>query len=149
VAWVGIYEVDVLVQGEGLGACVVEFCAPERGAGLVGCWGCGGGVEAVLFAAEGADCGFLVQLISWGCVMEIGDVHSSIVMSEVQHNAFAGLVGFAGVNGVVHFAANFGLSKMSVVLCKSHKSCLHTKPRSLVKATSHSRIPAPIRAPAS
>ena len=60
VAGVGVYEVDVLVKSEGLRARVVEFCAPEGGAGLVGERGGGGGVEAVLFAAEGADFVLLV-----------------------------------------------------------------------------------------
>ena len=50
------------MQGEGLRAGVVEFCAPEGGAGLVGERGGGGGVEAVLFAAEGCDFVLLVEI---------------------------------------------------------------------------------------
>lgn len=92
---------------------------------------------------------FISQNYRLGNSNASGHIHSLIVMSDVQHSAFASLVALAGVNGVVHFAANSGLSRMSVVRCKSHRSCLHTKPLSLVNVTSHSKIPAPIRAPAS
>lgn len=74
--------------------------------------------------------------------------NSAMVISEVQQRAFAEVVPLAGVKGVVHFAASSGLSRMFVVVCKSHKEWRQTSPRSDVKETSHSKIPAPIRAPA-
>lgn len=76
-------------------------------------------------------------------------IHSAMVISDVQHIALAGDVAFAGVNSCEHFFASSGRRRMSVVVCKSHKECRHTRPRSDVNDTSHSKIPAPIRAPAS
>ena len=46
-------------------------------------------------------------------------VYSAMVMSLVQHNAVAGDVPLAGLNGVVHFFASSGLVRMLVVVCKS------------------------------
>ena len=55
VAWVGLDEIYVLVECQNFAACVVEFGAPVGSAGLVGLGCAGGGVEAVLLAAERAD----------------------------------------------------------------------------------------------
>src|SRR6187402_2959012 len=72
-------------------------------------------------------------------------------MSLVQHVADADVLGFCGsygVNGFVHFAASAGTARMFVVVWRSHWSCRHTSWRSFVNVTSHSRMPAPMRAPA-
>src|SRR5690242_2983051 len=69
-------------------------------------------------------------------------------MSLVQHLADAGLPLAAGWNGLVHLALSSGMATMLVVVCRSHWLWRHTSSRSLVKATSHSSTPAPMRAPA-
>ena len=71
-------------------------------------------------------------------------------MSLVQHLAEAGVLLFesAGVKGTLHLAASSGIAKILVVVCKSHCEWRHTSSLSLVKVTSHSTIPAPIRAAA-
>ena len=60
----------------------------------------------------------------------------------------AGGVELAGEKGTEHLSAR-GVRRMLVVVCRSHWSWRQTSFPSLVKVTSHSRMPAPIRAPAS
>ena len=81
--------------------------------------------------------------------------NSASVMSLVQQRAVARLIlaplsgsNPAATNGVEHFAAS-GVARMFVVVCRSHWEWRHTRALSLVKVTSHSRIPAPMRAAAS
>src|SRR5882762_408382 len=82
------------------------------------------------------------------------DLNSSSVRSLVQHSAEAALVRLpeasnsAFEKGTEHFLAR-SVTRMVVVVCRSHWSWRQTSSPSLVKVTSHSRMPAPIRAPAS
>src|SRR5215212_10469081 len=71
-------------------------------------------------------------------------------MSLVQHfaDAFLPVAGSAGLNGCEHLAASSGTVKMLVVVCRSHCEWRQTSSRSLVKVTSHSMMPAPMRAAA-
>jgi NAD+ diphosphatase len=70
-----------------------------------------------------------------------------------MYSALAGFVRLppwsnsAGVNGWMQVAAS-GVRRMLVVVCRSFCACRHTSSLSLVKVTSHSTMPAPIRAPA-
>src|SRR5262249_36538587 len=72
------------------------------------------------------------------------DLNSSSVRSLVQHLG-AGPGG--GVHGTVHLLFN-SVVTMLVVVCRSHSSWRQTRCPSPVKVTSHSTMPAPIRAPA-
>ena len=83
--------------------------------------------------------------------MPLSVLNSASVMSLVQHiaAAFVPVAGSAGVNGLVHFAASSGMARMLVVVCRSHCEWRQTSSRSLVKVTSHSTMPAPMRAAAS
>ena len=85
-----------------------------------------------------------------GVHLALERLNSASVMSLVQHMADAGVpgCGSAGVNGCVHLAASSGIARMLVVVCRSHCECRQTSCRSLVKVTSHSRMPAPMRAAA-
>ena len=51
-------------------------------------------------------------------------------------------------HGTEHFAFS-GVATMSVVVCRSHSEWRHTSSPSAVKVTSHSTMPAPMRAAAS
>ncbi|EWS63469.1 hypothetical protein Y695_03300 [Hydrogenophaga sp. T4] len=53
----------------------------------------------------------------------------------------------AGTKGVVHLAAS-GVTRMLVVVCRSFCAWRQTSSLSLVKVTSHSTMPAPMRAAA-
>src|SRR5262245_44895576 len=78
-------------------------------------------------------------------------LNSANVISLVQHCAEAGVpaTGSAGLNGCEHFAASAGTARIFVVVCKSHCEWRHTSCLSLVNVTSHSTMPAPMRAAAS
>src|SRR5712691_9942158 len=84
-------------------------------------------------------------------ILPLRDLNSSSVRSLVQHSAEAAVVRVpeeskaAGENFTVHFSAS-GVTRMLVVVCKSHWSWRQTSAPSLVKVTSHSRMPAPMRA---
>src|SRR4029453_14407445 len=71
-------------------------------------------------------------------------------MSLVQHfaDAFLPVAGSAELKPCEHFAARSGTPRMLVVVCRSHCECRHTSSLSLVKVTSHSITPAPMRAAA-
>ena len=77
-------------------------------------------------------------------------LNSAKVMSLDLHSAVAGVLvlGSKGIKGLVHCEAK-GVSKILVVACKSFCACRHTSSLSLVKVTSHSITPAPMRAAAS
>ena len=73
----------------------------------------------------------------------------------VQHLAWAGCKtspvtgsSSAGTKSWLHFSAS-GVARILVVVCKSHCEWRHTNALSRVKVTSHSIIPAPMRAAAS
>ena len=70
-------------------------------------------------------------------------------MSDVQHLAEAPvpLSGSAGLKGSVHLSAS-EVSRMLVVVWRSHCEWRHTSSPSLVTATSHSMMPAPVAAAA-
>ena len=74
--------------------------------------------------------------------------NSASVMSLVRHSAVAGATSVpapsncAGWNGRVQRAAS-GVSRMSVVVCRSFCACRQTSCLSRVKVTSHSITPAP------
>eukprot|EP00976_Prorocentrum_cordatum_P092577 1189011-Prorocentrum_minimum.AAC.1 len=74
-------------------------------------------------------------------------LNSASVMSEVQHVACALLVPSEGTNGWVHLALREVVT-MLVVVCRSHWAWRQTRWPSLVTATSHSMMPAPMRAAA-
>ena len=81
-------------------------------------------------------------------------LNSATVRSLVQHCAEAALITLpdpsncAGVKGLLHLAAS-GVARILVVVCKSHCECRQTSSLSLVNVTSHSTMPAPMRAAAS
>ena len=82
-------------------------------------------------------------------------LNSATVISLVQHSALAGfsvppVTGSisAGWKFWLHFSAS-GVARMSVVVCRSHYEWRQTSWRSWVKVTSHSMMPAPMRAAAS
>jgi len=88
-------------------------------------------------------------------ILPVSILNSSSVMSLVQHMAEARSITSpvsgsitAGVKGCVHLAASSGMARMLVVVCRSHWEWRHTSSRSLVKVTSHSTMPAPMRAAA-
>jgi hypothetical protein len=83
-------------------------------------------------------------------ILAVSRLNSDSVMSLVQHfaEAFLPVAGSAGLNACEHFAARSGTARILVVVCKSHCECRHTSSRSLVKVTSHSITPAPMRAAA-
>jgi hypothetical protein len=74
-------------------------------------------------------------------------------MSLVQHWACAAWIlsplasKIAGVKGTEHLSAR-SVARILVVVCRSHWEWRQTSSRSLVKVTSHSMMPAPIRAAA-
>src|SRR4029450_1023445 len=71
-------------------------------------------------------------------------LNSARVRSLVQHFALV----LPGVQGALHLSLR-GVLTMSVVVARSHSECRHTSWRSEVNVTSHSTMPAPIRAAAS
>ena len=75
-------------------------------------------------------------------------LNSSSVMSLVQHTTFLKGVALVSSGGTEHFSAS-SVASMFVVVCRSHCECRHTSSLSLVNVTSHSTMPAPIRAAAS
>src|SRR5260221_12585065 len=87
-------------------------------------------------------------------ILPLRDLNSSTVRSLVQHSAVAALTSLppasnsAGENGLEHLSAS-GVTRILVVVCRSHWSWRQTSCLSLVKVTSHSWMAAPMRAPAS
>lgn len=80
-------------------------------------------------------------------------LNSASVMSLVRHSALAGVARLpaaskvAGTNGRVHLPAS-GVTRMFVVVCRSFCAWRQTSSLSFVKVTSHSTMPAPMRAAA-
>ena len=72
-------------------------------------------------------------------------LNSARVMSDVQHVAEASASAelLAGENGLVHLEAR-SVTRMLVVVCRSHCEWRQTSSPSWVTATSHSTMPAPI-----
>ena len=79
-------------------------------------------------------------------ILPLRVLNSARVISLVRHSADAGV--FNGVNPLVHVFAS-GVSRILVVVGRSFCACRQTSCLSLVKVTSHSTMPAPMRAFAS
>ena len=69
------------------------------------------------------------------------------MISELRHSAVAGWSPEVGVKGVTQVSAR-SVARMFVVVCRSFCAWRQTRSLSAVKVTSHSRMPAPIRAAA-
>ena len=83
-------------------------------------------------------------------IFAVSCLNSASVMSLVQHlaDAFLPVAGSAGLNRCGAFCGERRHGQDVGRGCRSHCECRQTSWRSLVKVTSHSMMPAPIRAAA-